>query len=138
MTINFNIPFTKKFFAQKSPLSKFNVCAQIEAIKFQKKNKFDPVSNTFGLNLNFKKCHIFDQMSNFHSGSLSKQVSKIKKETYFEYLLQPSFKISLNFGRRVFTFRDIQVQSWHFVRKIIFKKLNSCILPTLRLENSKN
>ena len=119
---------------------KFNVCAQIEAIfiKFQKINKFYPVSHTFGLNLNFKKCHIFDQMSNFHSGSLSKQVSKIKKETYFEYLLQPSFKISLNLGRREFTFRDIKVQSWHFVRKIIFKKLNSCILPTLRLENSQN
>jgi hypothetical protein len=48
MTINFNIQFTKKFFAQKSPLSKSNVCAQIEAIfiKFQKKNKFDPVSHT--------------------------------------------------------------------------------------------
>jgi hypothetical protein len=106
MTINFNILFNKKFFAQKSPLSKFNVCAQIEAIfkKFHKKNKFDPVSHTFGLNLNFKKCHIFDQMSNFHSGSLSKQVSKIKKETYFEYLLQPPFKISLNLGRRAFIF----------------------------------
>jgi hypothetical protein len=81
---------------------------------------------------------IFDQISNFESGSLSNQVSKIEKETYFEYLLQTSFKISLNFGRMAFTFRDIKVQSWHFVRKIIFKKLNSCILPTLRLENSKN
>ena len=62
MTINFNIPFTKKFFAQKFHTLKFNVCAQIEAIfmKFQKKNKFDPVSHTFGLNLNFKKCHIFE------------------------------------------------------------------------------
>jgi hypothetical protein len=27
--------------------------------KFQK-NKFDPVSHTFGLNLYFKKCHIFE------------------------------------------------------------------------------
>jgi hypothetical protein len=42
MTINLNIPFTKKMFAQK-----FNVCAQIEAIflKFQNKNKFDPDFN---------------------------------------------------------------------------------------------
>jgi hypothetical protein len=56
------VAFTRKFFAQKSPLLKFNVCAQIEAlfIKFQKKNKFDPVSHTFGLNLNLKKCHIFE------------------------------------------------------------------------------
>jgi hypothetical protein len=77
-------------------------------------------------------------MSNLQSGSLLNQVSKIKKKTYFEYLVQPSFKISLNFGRRAFTFRDILAQNWHFVRKIIFKKLNSCILTTLRLENSKN
>ena len=46
MTINLSIPFTKNFFAQKFHMLKFNVCAQIEAlfIKFQKKNKFDPVS----------------------------------------------------------------------------------------------
>jgi hypothetical protein len=62
MTRNLSIPFTKKFFAQTSSLLKFNVCAQIEAIflKFQKINKFDPVSHTFGLNLNLKKCHIFE------------------------------------------------------------------------------
>jgi hypothetical protein len=60
MTKNFNIPFTKKFFAQKSPLLKFNVCAQIEAIFIKFQNKIDPVSHTFGLNLNLKKCHIFE------------------------------------------------------------------------------
>jgi hypothetical protein len=54
-----------------------------------------------------KKKNKFNPVSNFHSGPLLNQVTKIKKETYFEYLLQPSFKISLNFGRRVFTFRDI-------------------------------
>jgi hypothetical protein len=79
MTRNLSIPFTKKFFAQKSPLLRFNVCAQIKAIfiKFQKKNNFDPVSHTFGLNLNLKKCHIFDQMSNFQSGSLLNQVNQV-------------------------------------------------------------
>jgi hypothetical protein len=105
MTINFNIPFTKKFYAQKFHTLKFNVCAKIEAlyIKFQKKINLTQLAIPLVRILILKNAtflSIFDQMSSFHSGSLLKKVSKIKKESYFEYLLQTSFKISLNFGRR--------------------------------------
>jgi hypothetical protein len=34
--------------------------SRLKLYKFSKKNKFDPVSQTFGFNLYFKKCHIFE------------------------------------------------------------------------------
>jgi hypothetical protein len=51
MTINPNIPFTKKFFAQTIQALEIKVGKQIEAIfiRFQIKNKFNPYIHTLGL-----------------------------------------------------------------------------------------
>jgi hypothetical protein len=96
MTIHFNIPFTKKIFAQKFQTLKFYVCAQIEAIyiKFQRKNKFDLVSHTFGLKLNLKKCHIFEYIRSNEQLSLGvpikypKSKRKLILNTLYNHLLR--------------------------------------------------